>query len=234
MSATPRNGAIVLFLIAVLVLVGCGASEDTTSGPTTTSTDPTKGFVASEFSALIRDPLPQVDTIDTLAYAANGKTEPYPLRATDGGLLLVYFGFTSCPDICPTTLADVRDARAKLPRELDDKIDVVMFSVDPETDTPETLISYVTSFNEDARAMVAVDNATLTRIGEPFLASWTLTKNEKGVFDVQHSPFLYGVDDKGRLVATWPFSPDAVQSAQMAFDFEALLTNTVPEINSLK
>jgi protein SCO1/2 len=233
-TPVPRRRASAVLAVGALTLAGlagCSSSATLDSGQATTTTEPDlTGFVPSAFSALVRTPLPQVDAIPTFAYDSNGQPESYPLRAQPGGLLLVYFGYTSCPDICPTTMADVRDARSKINPLFDEAIDVVMFSVDPETDTPETLTSYVTSFNDDARAMVTQSDEELRAIGKPFLTSWTLVPEADGVNKVEHTTMLYGVNDQGQLVATWPFSPDSVQSLQMAFDFEALLAGDVPQI----
>ena len=63
-----------------------------------------------------------------------------------GKALVVFFGFTHCPDICPTTLADIAQAVKSLGADAE-RVQVVMVSVDPERDTPESLAKYVTAFD---------------------------------------------------------------------------------------
>lgn len=65
-----------------------------------------------------------------------------------GQAVLVFFGYSSCPDICPTTLATLADARRKLGR-LDDEVQVIMVTVDPEVDTLERLGEYMEHFDRD-------------------------------------------------------------------------------------
>ncbi|MCU0314622.1 MAG: SCO family protein [Solirubrobacteraceae bacterium] len=97
----PRNAAPALTTLALAAaLGGCGGQEQ----ETTTSL---KGFT--------RTPAPQVAQLRLPDHAPGRGGRPLALRADPGGLLLVYFGYTSCPDVCPTTFADVRRARELLP-----------------------------------------------------------------------------------------------------------------------
>ena len=66
--------------------------------------------------------------------------------ASPDRLLLVYFGFLNCPDVCPTTLADLRSARARLDASTADRIDLAFVTVDPERDGPDELAAYLTHF----------------------------------------------------------------------------------------
>src|SRR5262245_22453531 len=63
-----------------------------------------------------------------------------------GKTVLLYFGYTSCPGICPTTLADVHQAVSTLPPKRASKVQLIMVTVDPERDTPEKLAAFVTHF----------------------------------------------------------------------------------------
>jgi protein SCO1 len=90
-------------------------------------------------------------------------TEPYPpaaefsLERSDGTsfqlsqmrgrVVLLFFGYTSCPDICPTTLAELNQAMGKLRESEADRVQVVFVTVDPERDTPERTQEYVNHFN---------------------------------------------------------------------------------------
>jgi protein SCO1/2 len=90
------------------------------------------------------EPAPQVDEVALPDVSRDG--EPFELRAQPGGLLIVYFGYTNCPDICPTTMSDVRTALRQLGDDAD-KVGVAMVTIDPDRDTP-VLADYVNSFVE--------------------------------------------------------------------------------------
>jgi protein SCO1/2 len=72
---------------------------------------------------------------------------PVSLHDFKGKVVAIYFGYTSCPDICPTTLAQLTAAMNKLTKDEVDKMQVLLISVDPERDTPEVLESYVKNFH---------------------------------------------------------------------------------------
>ena len=77
---------------------------------------------------------------------ANG--EPFQLSEQRGKIVLLFFGYTSCPDVCPTTMAELKQALDRLsPHNLED-VQVVFITVDPERDTPERVQEYVNHFND--------------------------------------------------------------------------------------
>lgn len=144
---------------------------------------------------------------------------PFFFQASDGELLVVYFGFTSCPDICPTTLADLKSVLGDLG---DDSVsvDVAMITVDPERDSAETLVDYVQWFIPDAHALRTDDQAVLETAGDAFGAEFSVVKDSDGGLEVLHTAYLYGVDDTGRIVATWPFG---AEPDDIATDVRSLL-----------
>jgi len=126
------------------------------------------------------------------------------MTAGEGKILLVFFGYTSCPDVCPTTLADTRSALGQLGDDAD-KIEVAMATVDPERDTPEVITGYVQSFIPGAHALQTLDIGLLEEAAEPFGASFSVTSGSDGEVEVVHTGSLYAVDDEGRLLVSWPF-----------------------------
>jgi protein SCO1/2 len=66
-----------------------------------------------------------------------------------GKVVLLFFGYTSCPDICPTTLAELKQALEKLGPEKAQQVQVIFVTVDPQRDTPERVQEYVDHFNKD-------------------------------------------------------------------------------------
>lgn len=178
---------------AALAVVGCGSDDPRAADPT--------------LSGVVRDPAPAVDLV-----ALPSLTEPgtdVEFRADEGELQIVYFGFTNCPDVCPTTLADLSVALRILGEERAADVQVVMVGIDPERDNP-VLADYVTAFNmPDAIAAGTDDTELLQAAAEPFGASWNIITSDDGSVDVEHSAFLYAVDADGRLALSWQFGAAA-------------------------
>jgi len=78
---------------------------------------------------------------------ANGSS--FRLSEMRGKAVLLFFGYTSCPDVCPTTLAELKQALEKLGEEKAKQVQVLFVTVDPQRDTPERVQEYVDHFNQD-------------------------------------------------------------------------------------
>jgi protein SCO1/2 len=178
---------------------------------------PACGGEPEQLAGYLRDPIPEVGGA-TLPDASAGGA-PFAMRAPRGKLLLVYFGFTSCPDVCPTTLADVRTALGELGDDAD-RVELAMATVDPGRDTDEIVTAYVQSFVPGAHALRTDDDNALREVTEAFGAYYEVTVAEDGTVDVVHTGHLYVVDDQGLLQLTWPFGTEAFA---LASDLEILL-----------
>jgi protein SCO1 len=154
-----------------------------------------------EFVGYTRDPAPQVTSV-ALPDVSRGN-EPFEFRAADGGVLVVYFGFTNCPDVCPTTMSDLGRAIDELGDEAE-RVSVAMVTVDPERDT-DVLAEYVESFVPGGHAIATDDVPLLRDVAEAFGTSFDVTTAPGGEVEVTHSSFLFAVDDTGTLILTWPF-----------------------------
>jgi protein SCO1/2 len=170
-------------MLVVLGLIVAGCSDPTLAG-------------------MVREPPPAVSEISLPDMAAGG--EKFTTTAAPGGLLLVYFGYTNCPDICPTTMADLRKALTDLGDGVE-RIEVAMITVDPERDIPDRLVAYIQSFFDDGHALRTEDPAELRTAAEAFGVSYEVTTGESGVTEVAHSAFLFAVDATGHIVVQWPF-----------------------------
>lgn len=144
---------------------------------------------------------------------------PFSTKADPGGLLVVYFGYTSCPDVCPTSMSDLKSAKRDL-GALGDKVAIAMVTVDPARDTPEVLNSYLAHFFNSYHALRTEDMATLKSAETAFGASSAITAKPDGTYDVSHSAAAYGVDSRGNLIIEWPFG---TKGEQMATDIRILL-----------
>jgi protein SCO1/2 len=187
------------FALAALA-VSCGGS------------DSLKGLAREQPLEVGAVTLPQVD--------AEGDATPFTMKAPPGKLLVVYFGYTSCPDLCPTTLNDVRTALEQMGKDAD-LVEPTMVTVDPQRDTPPVLNRYLGSFfAEDYRALRTEDKAALQDAESAFLASSSLTPNPDGTYEVSHTASTYVVDENGTVLVEWPFG---IKWRAMKADLETLL-----------
>lgn len=172
-----------------------------------------------ELAGFQREPAPVVAEYELPDLLNDG--EPMALRAEPGELLVIYFGYTNCPDFCPTTMADVRAARMQMDEP--ERVSVAMITVDPDRDLP-ILADYVSGFfPDDGHALGTDDPSLLARVAAPFGAQYEVVTNADGEVEVGHRTDLYAVDDQGRIVLTWSFG---VTKDDLAADFEALLEGT--------
>ena len=122
---------------------------------------------------------------------------PVAVDEVKGKWTLVFFGYTYCPDICPTTLAQLRDIRTKLPREAVDNMRVVLVSVDPNRDTPQQLKQYLGYFDPryiGLTAPVADIQKLASALSIPFIPADT----SKPGYTVDHSGNLALIGPDGR------------------------------------
>lgn len=125
--------------------------------------------------------------------------------AEPGGLLLVYFGYTFCPDVCPTTMAFVKRSLATLPPSDRARVQVAMATVDPGRDTAKKLTDYVRAFVPEGIALRTDDQARLRAATEAFGADFKVSTGGDGKVEVSHTGELYVVDEKGAVILAWPF-----------------------------
>ena len=118
-------------------------------------------------------------------------------------LLLVFFGFANCPDICPGTMSNVKFALERLGERAGD-VDLAMVTVDPDRDL-DTLADYVQAYVPTAHALGTADPVALQRAADAFGVTYQVQALPGGGADVGHTSALYGVDDEGSLVITWLF-----------------------------
>ncbi|HZP64819.1 MAG TPA: SCO family protein [Rudaea sp.] len=125
---------------------------------------------------------------------------------------VVYFGYTSCPDVCPTTLATFKQAWKDLgARGLADRVRFDFVSVDPGRDTPELLAKYVAYFSPDFVAATGTDEE-LTPLTRALGLVYARSTDADGKIEVDHSGSAVIVDPDGRLVGMFrpPFAAHAV------------------------
>ena len=169
----------------------------------------------------MRRPPLRVGAYSLPVVASDGASHPMTFRASAGSLLLVYFGYTYCPDICPTTLANLGAALNKLSATQRGRIAFAMVTVDPHRDTPVVLNAYLRHFLPRALALRTTNWSALKRVEHAFDASSTIgPKQPGGGYEVTHTAEIYAVDDSGTVREEWVFG---VTPGELASDFRWLL-----------
>jgi protein SCO1 len=122
-----------------------------------------------------------------------------------GKVLLVFFGYTMCPDVCPTTLSKLSSVMRRLGDAKGD-VRTLYISVDPERDTPEVLKADLALFQLDAVGLTGT-RAEVDAVVKLFGASYEIvpTPESAGRYSVSHSTMLYLLDREGRVRQTFPY-----------------------------
>ena len=131
---------------------------------------------------------------------------PFQLETADGKTVtdadmkgtpfLVYFGYTHCPDVCPTTLAQISDVLAKMP---DKPIRVLFVTVDPERDTPALMADYVGSFDHRIVGLSGTKEE-VTRVEKAYRVYARKAPTKDGDYTMDHSSIVYLMDARGAFV----------------------------------
>lgn len=170
-----RRTALLSLAGTAALLAGCAESK-----PQFKAVDITGADYARDFA------LPDVD----------GK--PRGIKDFAGKAVVVFFGYTQCPDACPTTLTEIAQAKKLLGPD-GDKVQGVLITVDPERDTPEVLKAYVGNFGADFVALRGTPEQTAA-IAKDFKVFYKKTEGKQpGRYFMDHSAASYIYDPQGKL-----------------------------------
>jgi len=166
---------LVALLVAVLALVGCD-----TSGPSFKNTDITGANYGKDF---------------TLA-DHTGRTRT--LADFRGKVVVMFFGYLRCPDVCPTTLGELKAVKEELGEE-GRRLQVLFVTVDPERDTPKLLASYVLAFDPSFLGLYG-DKAAIAQVAKDFKVFYQKVPGKTPEsYAVDHTAGSYIFDSRGRL-----------------------------------
>ena len=184
-------------VLVALMLAGCAGNEESWHG--------------KDISGLMPE-------LEFQLQGTNG--QPVTEAASEGTIRMLYFGFTACPDVCPTTLTDLRRSVGQLPEEYRDDVTTLFVSVDPRRDTPERLASYVDFFGDRVVGMTA-EQPALRELTKRYRTTFGYDKPDaSGNYNVSHSSAVYVFDRSGnaRLLLRPGLSPEQISEdlAQLA------------------
>jgi protein SCO1/2 len=145
--------------------------------------------------------------------------KPRMLADFKGKVVAVFFGFTRCPDVCPTTLAEMKLVKDRLGAD-GDKLQVLFVTIDPERDTPELLAKYVPAFDPSFIGLYGDAEAT-ARTAKEFKVFYKKVPGSSPTnYSVDHTAALYIYDPSGRLRL---FAKHAQGADALAHDIKLLL-----------
>lgn len=139
------------------------------------------------------------------------KDGPVSLSDFRGKYVLLYFGYTFCPDVCPATLANLAQALHQIGRGAE-RVQVIMVSVDPERDTPEKIGEYVAHFDSSFIGLSG-DPKDIARIASLYGIFYEKEEVAGAAgYLVTHTASVRVIDPEGRLKLIWPFgaAPDEI------------------------
>ena len=119
-----------------------------------------------------------------------------------GRPFLVFFGFTHCPDVCPTTLFEVSEILRALGPDAD-KMRALFITVDPERDTPAVMKDYLSSFDPHLSGLTG-DPAAVAAVAKAYRVYFKKVPLDQGGYTMDHTAIIYLMDKDGRFVS--PFS----------------------------
>jgi protein SCO1 len=128
--------------------------------------------------------------------------KPFSDKDMKGRPFLVFFGYTHCPDVCPTTLFEMSQVLAKLGKDAD-RTGALFITVDPERDTPQMLKEYLSNFDPHLRGLSG-DQAAINAALKAYRVYAKKVPLEGGDYSMDHTAIVYLMDKDGHFVA--PFS----------------------------
>ena len=142
------------------------------------------------------------------------------LAEFEGQLVLIYFGYTYCPDVCPATLAELSRAMKLLDRKDSEKVQVLMVSVDPDRDTPEVLADYMAHFNPSFLGLTGSESEIAAAVNDYGIFVHKQEGTVGSGYLVDHTANVSVVDQDGYLRLIFKFSTPA---EDITADLEVLL-----------
>ncbi|HBO3549347.1 cytochrome c oxidase copper chaperone SenC [Pseudomonas aeruginosa] len=139
--------------------------------------------------------LPQTRKVPALEFT-NQDGQAVSTASLKGRWHLLFFGYTFCPDVCPTTLAQLRELQGKLPQEVRDDLQVVFVSVDPNRDTPQQIKQYLGYFNAGFQGLTGTPE-NIQKLANAMSIPYIPADTSKPNYTVDHSGNLVIIGPDG-------------------------------------
>jgi len=142
----------------------------------------------------------------------NQDAQPFELASLRGKVVLVFFGYTMCPDACPTTLSKLSAAYARLTDDERARVKAIYISIDPERDTPKVMKEHLTYFGVDAVGLTGTPEDT-AKVARQFGAHFERSSEPTAAgYLMSHTVSIFGLDAKGqtRLLIDYEANVDTV------------------------
>jgi protein SCO1/2 len=191
-----RRYAAGLFAVLALFLTACSTASGASPAPAATEST---GFHGATFV----QPHPRPSFVLT---DQTGKRYDFAAR-TKGKATFLFFGYTHCPDICPTTMADVAAALRAVPADVRDAVQVVFVTTDPKRDNPMALAAWLANFDPDLKTKFVGLTGPQSEVDAAQRGAGVLLAEDNGA---THSAqlMLYGTDDVSRVFYLVGSTPD--------------------------
>jgi protein SCO1/2 len=148
----------------------------------------------------------------------DGAGKPVTQRDFAGKFLLVYFGYTHCPDVCPTTLGGMAEGISKLPPAAQARLVLLFITVDPERDTPPVVGAYAHAFGPSFVGLTGSD-AQIAKVEQAYRVYAQKHELKGGDYAMDHSSVIYVMGPDGKFLAALD---DTMQPTAMAARLEQL------------
>jgi len=200
-------------VLAALVLAGCSSGGHPSPAPSGSDLNDHPNQTYSGLGLTPAQPRPQFTLTDTAG-------QPYAFgKATAGKPTLLYFGYTHCPDVCPTTLADIAQALQAVPAQVRARTQVVFVTTDVKRDTPAVLKRYLAQFDPGLPNRFVGLSGTQGQIDAAQVAAHVELAEDEGQTHAAQV-LLYGSDDYAHVA----FLQSTDEAQQMTHDLPLVVT----------
>ena len=223
MQITVRN--LLAGVFAVTALAACQPKQDAAapaaSGTSASSAPSASAPAAPAANGKLHGTDLRKEDIGGDFTLTDGDGKPFSLSSLKGKVVILSFGYTHCPDVCPTELLTQNDVLKQLGDQAKD-VKVAFVSVDPERDTPEVIGKYAKQFNPDFIGLTATGDQSLPVIKQQYrVVSAKVNQGaDSNTYLVDHTAGAYLVDKNGDVAV---FEPYGSEPAAIAADIKTLL-----------
>jgi cytochrome oxidase Cu insertion factor (SCO1/SenC/PrrC family) len=131
----------------------------------------------------------------------------FKLQQLRGDVVLLFFGYTSCPDVCPSELGTLAQVIRKFGTN-DSQVKALFVSVDPERDTPQKLKQYTHYFSSQLIGLTGT-REQIDKVAQLYQSKYKITRDNNEIISVDHSSNLYVIDQQGQINTIVPFGMGA-------------------------